>query len=128
MPLRIGSLLAGSLLLSASLAAAPLRAADVMSAADLQEICHSSDTTSRNVCRVYLLGVSEGLALGIEIGHGHGAPVCLAEGVSGEALQERLREHLDAHLARSPGDGAEPAARLIAHLMARAYPCRPIGR
>ncbi|MBV8784887.1 MAG: hypothetical protein JOZ67_11925 [Gammaproteobacteria bacterium] len=103
-------------------------AADVMSAADLRDICHSSDTTSRNVCRVYLLGVTEGITLGIEIGRGHGAPACLPEAVSGDALQAKLRERLDAHLERSPGDAQEPAARLIAHLMARAYPCRPIGR
>ena len=122
---------AAFLILTGGLAAmGPLPAAgeDVMTAGDLQGLCHASDTTSRNVCRVYLLGVTEGIALGIDIGHGQGAPACLPAGVSGDDLQARLRERLDADLSQTADAAQAPAARVIARLMAKAYPCRPLGR
>ena len=43
-----------------------------MTAGDLKELCSGSDHVSRNVCRSYILGVTEGISQGLSIAAGKG--------------------------------------------------------
>lgn len=101
----------------------------VMTAGDLQQLCLASDTTSRNVCRVYILGVTQGMSLGLDIGNGNstlGRP-CVPASLSGDSLAESVKARIDRSLAAAPKDRDTDAARFIAALAAKAYPCHKTG-
>ena len=115
--------LLGTLLLQPA-AADP--AQPVMTAGELQQLCVASDTTSKNVCRVYILGVTQGMALGLDIADGKstlGRP-CVPAALSGDSLAESVKARIDRSLAAAPKDRETDAARFIAALASNAYPCR----
>ena len=98
----------------------------VMTAGELQQLCLASDTTSKNVCRVYILGVTQGMALGLDIADRKstlGRP-CVPATVSGDSLAESVKARIDRSLAASPSERNTDAARFIAALASGAYPCR----
>jgi Rap1a immunity proteins len=102
-----------------------------MTAGDLKELCSGSDHVSRNVCRIYILGVTEGLSQGLRIAAGNGAKVCVPEGVSAEQLEKTIKARLDADLAHSPARGTADAASFLSAALAQAFPCpgsRPVQR
>ncbi len=101
----------------------------VMTAGELQQRCLASDTTSKNVCRVYILGVTQGMALGLDIADGKstlGRP-CVPATVSGDSLAESVKVRIDRSLAASPKERDTDAARFIAALASNAYPCHKSG-
>jgi len=107
----------------AGLATAPLatgNAEDVMSAGDLQQLCLGSDTTSRNVCRVYILGVVQGIEVGLNM---RGRRPCVPATTSGEALEQTIRSRLDEDLTAVPADRGLAASGIIGGIVARAFPC-----
>jgi hypothetical protein len=109
------------LLLAQAAAAAP----QVMSAGDLQQLCAGADHVSVNVCRVYILGVAQGIALGLNIADGKtkGARACLPDGVSAEQLEETLKQRLEKNLAVSPAHADQDAALVLASVLANTFPC-----
>lgn len=109
------------LLLAQAAAAAP----QVMSAGDLQQLCAGADHVSVNVCRVYILGVAQGIALGLNIADGKtkGARACLPDGVSAEQLEETLKQRLEKNLAASPAHADQDAALVLASVLANTFPC-----
>lgn len=98
----------------------------VMTAGDLQQLCVATDTTSRNVCRVYILGVTQGIAFGLDIADGKSSlnRPCMPGTLSGESLADSVKARIDRSLANSPKDKDVDAARFIAMLAASTYPCR----
>src|ERR1700685_2682343 len=58
------------ILMGALFSTAASSAEQVMSAGDLQQLCAGTDHVSVNVCRVYILGVTEGITLGMNIAAG----------------------------------------------------------
>jgi hypothetical protein len=111
------------LLLAGPAAAGPETA--VITAGDLQQLCLGTDTTSKNVCRVYILGVTQGITLGMNIGAGKlkGGRPCIPEALSGDALESSVKSRLGEHLARVPADRNLDASAFIATLMVAKYPC-----
>lgn len=104
--------------------AMPAQAAEAaMTAGDLKELCAGSDNVSRNVCRIYILGVTEGIAQGLSIAGGKGSKPCVPEGVSAEQLQETVKSRLGKELSRSPARGTDDAAPFLASTLAEAFPC-----
>ena len=97
----------------------------VISAGDLQLLCQGSDTTSKNVCRVYILGVTQGITLGMNIAAGKikGGRPCIPEALSGDALELSVKSKLAEHLERVPAARGEDASEFIAAVMAAKYPC-----
>jgi hypothetical protein len=92
-----------------------------MTAGDLKELCSGSDHVSRNVCRVYILGVTEGIAQGLDIAAGKGKRPCIPDGVSAERLEQTIKAKLDEDLssARRTAD----AALFLGNALAEAFPC-----
>jgi hypothetical protein len=97
----------------------------VMTAGELQQLCLASDTTSKNVCRVYILGVTQGMAIGLDIADGNGSlsRPCVPSTLSGESLAESVKARIDRSLATSPKDKDTDAAKFIATLAANSFPC-----
>jgi hypothetical protein len=113
-----------ALAVAATVLAIPARAAEAaMTAGDLKELCAGSDHVSRNVCRIYILGVTEGIAQGLSIAAGKGSKPCIPEGVSAEQLQETVKSHLGKELSLSPARGTTDAAPFLASTLAEAFPC-----
>ena len=94
-----------------------------MTAGDLQELCTGTDHVSRNVCRIYILGVAEGIAQGLSIAGGKGSRPCIPEGVSAEQLEATVKSRLGEELAHTPARGTSDAAAFLASTLAQAFPC-----
>ena len=85
----------------AALAALLLTAAQssqpAMTAGDLAQLCAGSDHVSVNACRIYILGVTQGIAVGMRMAGGKSADrPCVPPGVSAEELEATLRQRLAA--------------------------------
>src|SRR5580658_6366682 len=117
--LAIALALTGALLTTAAAADE-----DVMTAGDLQQLCAGTDHVSVNVCRVYILGVTEGIALGMNIADGKtkGGRPCVPRGMSGDTLEATVKKKLDA--LASAADRDADAAQLIGVELTSTFPCR----
>jgi hypothetical protein len=98
----------------------------VMTAADLQQICVAEDTTSKNVCRVYILGITQGVSIGLDIADGKSsmARPCIPQKLSGEELADSIKAKLAQSLAASPKNQDMDAAKFVAGVMSKSFPCR----
>lgn len=108
---------AAALLLTA---AAPQEPA--MTAGDLAQLCSGSDHVSVNACRIYILGVTQGIAVGMRMAAAHSreSQACVPPEISAEDLEARLKKKL---AALDPGSGQRDAAGFIGAALAAAYPC-----
>ena len=102
----------------------PARAGEAaMTAGDLKELCSGSDHVSRNVCRVYILGVTEGIAQGLNIAVGKGKRPCVPDGVPAEQLEQTIKARLEKDLSLSPARATADAAVFLSSALAEAFPC-----
>ena len=94
-----------------------------MTAGDLKELCSGSDHVSRNVCRIYILGVTEGIAQGMSMASGKAPRPCIPDGVSAERLEQTVKARLEEALSASSARGTADAASFLAAALAEAFPC-----
>lgn len=94
-----------------------------MTAGDLQQLCLGTDHVSKNACRIYILGVTQGIEVGLATADGKGRRPCVPGDTSAEALESTLKTKLDVDLAASPSNRDHDAARFIASVLAHAFPC-----
>jgi hypothetical protein len=106
-------------------AASALQEAPAMTAGDLHQLCLGADHVSRNACRIYILGVTQGLQVGLDIADGrlHAARPCVPGDTSAEALETLLKRKLSEDLAASPRAGERDAARFVGGALGHAFPC-----
>jgi hypothetical protein len=121
-PATTAAAVAATLLLTA---AAPEEPA--MTASDLAQLCGGSDHVSINACRIYILGVTQGIAVGIHLAGGKGVASrpCVPTGISADELEAALKKKLAALDAES---GRRDAAGFIGAALAAAFPCRRAGQ
>lgn len=100
-------------------------AQEAMTADDLQQLCQGSDHVSRNACRIYILGITQGVQLGIRMaqGQGAGSRPCVPAGISAETLEQTVKRRLQKDLGARPGDGTHDAAGFIGVVLAESWPC-----
>jgi hypothetical protein len=100
---------------------------NAMTAGDLHELCSGTDHVSKNACRIYILGITQGIAVGLQIAEGKssGGRPCVPQSVSGDALEQKVKAKLDADLAASPAKRDADASAFIANVLASSYPCSP---
>lgn len=93
-----------------------------MTAGDLEQLCAGSDHVSRNACRIYILGVTQGITLGLELaGSQSRRRPCMPAGISAETLEETVKRRLAA--LGAPAERERDAAGFIGAALARAFPC-----
>jgi hypothetical protein len=109
----------------AVLAAGPTPAEPAMTAGDLQQLCAGTDHVSVNACRIYILGVTQGITVGMSMAapRGRNAHPCLPPGVSAEELEQRVKAKLDRRLATSPADHDLDAASFIGTVLTDTFRC-----
>jgi len=93
---------------------------NAMTAGDLQQLCLGSDTTSKNVCRIYILGVVQGIEVGLNM---RGRRPCVPATISAESLQQTIKSKLDEDLTAVPSDRNLVASGIIGGSVARSFPC-----
>lgn len=101
-------------------AAAPGQPA--MTAGDLAQLCSGSDHVSVNACRIYMLGVTQGIAVGIHMAAAPGpaSRPCVPAGISAEELEASLKKEL----AALDADSAQrDAAGFLGAALAARFPC-----
>lgn len=101
-------------------AAAPGQPA--MTAGDLAQLCSGSDHVSVNACRIYMLGVTQGIAVGIHMAAAPGpaSRPCVPPGISAEELEASLKKEL----AALDADSAQrDAAGFLGAALAARFPC-----
>ncbi|HEX4388184.1 MAG TPA: Rap1a/Tai family immunity protein [Steroidobacteraceae bacterium] len=96
---------------------------NAITAGDLQQLCRGTDTTSKNVCRVFIVGVVQGIRLGLSIADQHGARACVPGTMSAEGLESAVKTQLDERLQSKPADEQQAAANVIGRIVVRAFPC-----
>jgi len=108
----------------ACLPANPAAAQPAMTAADLAQLCAGEDHVSRNACRVYILGVTQGIAVGLELAGGESGQrrPCVPAGISAETLERTVRARL-AGLGTS-AEREREAASFIGAVVSAAFPCK----
>jgi hypothetical protein len=113
------------LVFAALLGTASASEENAMTAGDLHELCNGTDHVSRNACRIYILGITQGIAVGLQIADGKtgGGRPCVPQSVSGDALEQKVKTRLEAELAATPASRNLDASGFIAAALAGAYPC-----
>lgn len=108
---------AAALLLAAAQPSQP-----AMTAGDLAQLCTGTDHVSVNACRIYILGVTQGIAVGIHMAAAKSPATrpCVPPEISAEELEASLKNKLAALDSNSePRD----AAGFIGAALAAAFPC-----
>lgn len=93
-----------------------------MTANDLAQLCTGTDHVSVNACRIYILGVTQGIDVGVRLAGGRtraGRP-CVPPGISAEDLETTVKRRLAALDATT---GARDAAGFIGEVLMKAFPC-----
>ena len=105
------------LLLTAASSEAP-----AMTAADLAQLCGGTDHVSVNACRIYILGVTQGIDVGMRLAGDRGKAhrPCVPPKVSAEELETTVKQRL---AALDAATGARDAAGFIADVLLKAWPC-----
>lgn len=111
--------LAAALLLATASAATPGEPA--MTAGDLAQLCSGTDHVSVNACRIYMLGVTQGIAVGIHMARtGKAMRLCVPAGIAAEELQAALKQKLAALDSR---EQQQDAAGFIGAALTARFPC-----
>jgi len=110
-------------LFGALLTAAASSEQPAMTAGDLAQLCVGSDHVSRNACRIYILGVTQGINLGMDMADGKtpGGRPCVPARISAEDLELTLKKKLAA--LDSPAARDREAAGFIGSVLVAAFPC-----
>lgn len=92
-----------------------------MTAGDLGQLCTGTDHVSRNACRIYILGVTQGITLGMSIADGKGGRPCVPAGLSAEALEKTVQKRLAEMSSAAERD--RDASGFIGAVLGSAFPC-----
>lgn len=107
--------------------ALPLTAAapglPAMTAGDLAQLCHGSDHVSVNACRIYILGVTQGIEVGLRMAAARSpaSRSCVPRRISAEELEASVKKKLA--MLDSDSERLE-AAGFIGAALAQGFPCR----
>jgi hypothetical protein len=97
-----------------------------MTAGDLQEICIGSSPESKAACRFYLLGITQGLSMGMSIADGktEGGRPCIPENLSGSAIELAVKIKMGQDLMVFPDDRKLDASGFVSAMIVSTFPCR----
>jgi hypothetical protein len=97
-----------------------------MTAGDLQEICIGSSAESKAACRFYLLGITQGISMGMSIADGktEGGRPCIPENLSASAIELAVKIKMGQDLMVYPDDRKLDASGLVSAALVSTFPCR----
>ena len=97
-----------------------------MTAGDLQKICTAASTENQSACGFYILGISQGISLGMSIADGKtkGERPCIPDSTSGSVLELTVKMKLGQDLMAYPGDKKLDASSAIGAILVSSFPCQ----
>jgi hypothetical protein len=97
-----------------------------MTAGDLREICIGSGAESKASCRFYLLGITQGISMGMLIADGktQGGRPCIPENLSASAIELAVKIKMGQDLMVFPDDQKLDASGFVAAMLVSTFPCR----
>jgi hypothetical protein len=97
-----------------------------MTAGDLQEICIGSSAESKASCQFYLLGIAQGISMGMSIADGktEGGRPCIPENLSASAIELAVKIKMGQDLMVYPDDRKLEASGLVSAALVSSFPCR----
>ena len=100
--------------------------AEAMTAGDLRDICTGASAESKAACRFYLLGIEQGVSMGMAIADGktQGGRPCVPENLSASAIELAVKMKLGQDLMVFPDDQKLDASGLVAAILVSTFPCR----
>ena len=102
--------------------AVPAASAVELSAGELRTYCASPDSELRRRCSFYILGVSEGLSLGVGLAK-DSTIVCMPPNMSEAQLVATFQRTADALAIAYPSDMQASAASIVSAALRHEYPC-----
>jgi hypothetical protein len=117
------------LLLCTLVFVSPAGAADsggAITAGDLQDICTNPSAESKAACRFYILGVTQGVTMGMSIAAGKtkGGRPCIPDNISASALELAVKMKLGQDLMVYPDDKKLDASGVIGAVLVITFPCQ----
>ena len=97
-----------------------------MTAGNLQEICIGSSAESKASCGFYLLGITQGISMGMSIADGktQGGRPCVPENLSASAIELVVKMKMGQDLMVFPDDRKLDASGFVGAILVSAFPCR----
>ncbi len=97
-----------------------------MTAGDLQQICLRSDAESKSACRFYILGIAQGIDLGMNIADGktQSDRLCVPAHTSGSVLELAVKIKMGQDLMVFPDDRKLDASGFVGAMLVTTFPCR----
>lgn len=99
---------------------------NTMTVGDLQQICLASDAESKAACRFYILGIVQGIQVGMSIADGktQGGRPCVPENTSSPALELAVKMKMGQDLMVFPDDRKLDASGFVGAIIVNTFPCR----
>lgn len=96
-----------------------------MTAGDLEQLCIGSSADAKAACRFYLLGVTQGVNLGISIADGktQGGRPCVPETLTGASIELAVKAKLGSDLMVFPEDRKLEASGVVGAIIVSTFPC-----
>ena len=96
-----------------------------MTAGDLQQICTGSSAESKSACRFYLLGITQGISMGMNIADGktQGGRPCVPDNLSASAIELAVKMKMGQDLMVYPDDRKLDASGLVGAILVSTFPC-----
>src|SRR5690349_4943475 len=97
-----------------------------VTAGDLQQICIGSSAESKAACRYYLLGITQGLSMGMSIADGktQGGRPCIPDNLSSSGIELAVKMKLGEDLMVFPEDRKLDASGVVGAILVSTFPCR----
>ncbi len=97
-----------------------------MTAGDLQQICIDSSAESKVACRFYLLGITQGISMGMSIADGktQGGRPCVPDNLSASGIELAVKMKLGEDLMVFPDDRKLDASGVVGAILTSTFPCR----
>jgi hypothetical protein len=101
-------------------------AAASMTVGDLKTICTEADAVSTTACRIYILGVAQGIGIGLAMADGkaEGKRLCLPDDMPSSTLVFAVKEFLGKDLMFYPKDKDLDASGFVGGALTAQWPCR----
>ena len=119
---------AGSFFYALALFSFAAAAADssAMTAGDLQDICTGPSAESKAACRFYILGITQGVGMGMSIADGKtkGGRPCIPDDTPDSALELAVKIKLGEDLMVYPDDKKLDASGVIGAILVNTFSCR----
>lgn len=114
-----------ALVLASAAATSALASDGAMNVGDLQTICTAPDSESRTACRIYILGITQGINLGLAIADGKtkARRPCIPDDVSSTALEFAVKKAIGEDLMFYPKDRSLDAAGFVGGAITKTFPC-----